>query len=58
MGQEVQDVLASGAIQALPIIRVAFDAELVAQALHDQSTGRVRGKQVVEIAAEPMVAAS
>lgn len=57
MGQEVQELLASGAIQALPINRLAFDANLVTQALHDQGAGRVRGKQVVEIAHEPAEAA-
>jgi NADPH:quinone reductase-like Zn-dependent oxidoreductase len=54
IGQEVLELLTSGAIQALPITRLEFDAKHVTHALHEQGSGRVRGKQVVEISAEPV----
>lgn len=54
MGDEVLQLLVNGAIKALPISELPFDAKAVTQALHDQGGGRVRGKQVVEIASESM----
>ncbi|MBK9443070.1 MAG: zinc-binding dehydrogenase [Comamonadaceae bacterium] len=52
MGDEVLALLTTGALQPLPMTVVAFDAKAVTHALHQQLDGRVRGKQVVEIAAE------
>lgn len=50
MGDEVLALLTSGAIRALPIKRLPFEAEAVTAALHEQLAGQVSGKQVVEIA--------
>ncbi|HOE42374.1 MAG TPA: zinc-binding dehydrogenase [Rhodoferax sp.] len=52
MGDEVLALLTTGAILPLPMTAVAFDAKAVTHALHQQLDGRVRGKQVVKIAAE------